>query len=122
MKRRMMSNGMIRALDLTSGVARLFSIILNSLKKRYRRALNIAVNAARAKEQTAENRFWRRVMSVIGRLDKQVDEVLISPLEKRETKINPDQPENSDSEKSVDSARREVNKREERDALPVWLL
>ncbi len=67
-------------------------------------------------------------MSVIGRLDKQVEEIIINPLAKR-----PADDENSDagSAENVapqgdDSARRderELPAREaEGEALPVWLL
>ena len=61
-------------------------------------------------------------MSVIGRLDKQVEDVLITPLEKKEPKVNHEQAENPDSDASVENARRDINQRDERDALPVWLL
>jgi len=61
-------------------------------------------------------------MSVIGRLDKQVNDVLITPLEKKDSKVNRDQSENSESDESVDNAKPEVNRREDRDSLPVWML
>jgi len=61
-------------------------------------------------------------MSVIGRLDKQVEDVLITPLVKKEPKVNHEQVENSGSDESVENARHEVNQRDERDTLPVWLL
>jgi hypothetical protein len=61
-------------------------------------------------------------MSVIGRLDKQVEDVLITPLEKKEPKVNHEQVENSGSDESVENARRKVKHIDERDALPVWLL
>jgi hypothetical protein len=61
-------------------------------------------------------------MSVIGRLDKQVDEVLIAPLEKKEKEASREQPEHSDSDESVDNVRREVNQTVKEDSLPVWML
>lgn len=61
-------------------------------------------------------------MSVIGRLDKQVDEALIAPLERKETEANREQSENPGSDESIETVRREVNKRVEHDSLPVWLL
>ena len=61
-------------------------------------------------------------MSVIGRLDKQVDDVLITPLEKKDSKVNRGQSENSESDESVDNAKPEINKREGRDPLPIWML
>ena len=61
-------------------------------------------------------------MSVIGRLDKQVDDVLIAPLEKKELMVNRDRSENSESDENIDNAKPEINKREGHDSLPVWLL
>jgi hypothetical protein len=61
-------------------------------------------------------------MSVIGRLDKQVDELIITPLEKRKSEVNLDEAESSDSDERVDNARREGNQRVKEDSLPVWML
>jgi hypothetical protein len=55
-------------------------------------------------------------------LDKQVDDVLIAPLEKHQSKVNRDQSENSEPDESVDNAKPEVNRREDGDSLPIWLL
>lgn len=60
-------------------------------------------------------------MSVIGRLDEQVDEVLIRPLSKK------NEPETSERE-SVNQSLRELveenaeKRKRKRDELPVWLL
>jgi hypothetical protein len=61
-------------------------------------------------------------MSVIGRLDDQVEDVLIAPLEKKNSKINREPAENPFPDKRDENTRHEVDQRERRDSLPVWLL
>ena len=71
-------------------------------------------------------------MPVIGRLDGQVDEVLIAPLEKRrreeaEPPRADDEQTRGDAEENRGghgkrAARDEVGKDAVRDELPVWLL
>ena len=60
-------------------------------------------------------------MSVIGRLDEQVDEVLIRPLSKKDKK------ETTEREKENQALREpieEITEKQDRkrDELPVWLL
>jgi hypothetical protein len=61
-------------------------------------------------------------MSVIGRLDDQVEDVIISPLEKNRPKINPGPAENPVPDESAESTHQEVNERVGCESLPVWLL
>ena len=64
-------------------------------------------------------------MSVIGRMDKQVDDVLISPLARKNEQRKEDQEsvEKPDSQaKAQPEFTSAQNRREEREALPVWLL
>ena len=66
-------------------------------------------------------------MSVIGRLDKQVEDVFISPLSKtRETPDKVPSVEQPQSERSNDERRTETTPENqptrEKSPLPVWLL
>jgi hypothetical protein len=62
-------------------------------------------------------------MSVIGRLDKQVDEVLISPLERKKKQEMNEEDEDASSREVVQTeSEATVKKRPESGALPVWLL
>jgi hypothetical protein len=68
-------------------------------------------------------------MSVIGRLDKQVEEVLISPLDKnrRQTETPRDSPSRQDATpdaqpESVTHKDENVHPEREQEELPVWLL
>jgi hypothetical protein len=64
----------------------------------------------------------RSRMSVIGRLDEQVDEVLIEPLQrKNKQEANEQEDEHVPSRVQTESESI-VKKRAESDALPVWLL
>ena len=65
-------------------------------------------------------------MSVIGRLDKQVEDVLISPVSKtreRPEKVpSPDErrSEPSDDERQTETAQNQKSR--EKETLPVWIL
>ena len=65
-------------------------------------------------------------MSVIGRLDRQVDDILISPLsktrEKKEKVPSVEQPGSDPSEAARETDAAENQKTDERRELPVWLL
>jgi hypothetical protein len=63
-------------------------------------------------------------MSVISRLDGQVDEVLISPLQrKNKQETNELVDEHAPARKTVQTeSESAVKKRAESDSLPVWLL
>jgi hypothetical protein len=65
-------------------------------------------------------------MSVIGRLDGQVDDVLISPISKSrapERKVPRDeQTGNAPDETARESVTTENERTDERPTLPVWLL
>jgi hypothetical protein len=62
-------------------------------------------------------------MPVIGRLDKQVDEVIISPVSKRR---RDEDPPDEDADERPPSAQPQTPAHDEssaeRDELPVWLL
>jgi hypothetical protein len=63
-------------------------------------------------------------MSVIGRLDDQVDEILITPLRKKNQQERNEQEDEKASSRETaqigpDSSE---DKRVERETLPVWLL
>ncbi len=62
-------------------------------------------------------------MPVIGRLDKQVDEVIISPVSKRR---RDEEPPDEDSDERPPSTQPQTPAQDEssaeRDTLPVWLL
>lgn len=60
-------------------------------------------------------------MSVIGRLDEQVDEVLIRPLSKKDKQETSAQDnENQDLREPIEETVKERDRK--RDELPVWLL
>jgi hypothetical protein len=64
-------------------------------------------------------------MSVIGRLDEQVDEVLISPLEKKRRADPIRRDERAEGERSLPAPAESPTEPESdgaRDELPVWLL
>ena len=66
-------------------------------------------------------------MSVIGRMDKQVDEILISPLARRNAPVQDGQIREaeiaSDDQDSLEKEQAPVqSKKAKEDALPVWLL
>jgi hypothetical protein len=63
-------------------------------------------------------------MSVIGRLDEQVDKVLISPLAGKNERETNEQDNDSDASRVATRTTSEsLKKRDaERDTLPVWLL
>jgi hypothetical protein len=61
-------------------------------------------------------------MSVIGRLDKQVDEVLIAPLEKNIRKAKKMEREVSSSDETAKVKDQSANEKDENRELPVWLL
>ena len=66
-------------------------------------------------------------MSVIGRMDKQVDDVLISPLARRNKQGTDDQAReeritHEDKGQSKTESTSVPNRRAEQDDLPVWLL
>lgn len=62
-------------------------------------------------------------MPVIGRLDEQVEEVLISPLERKREQGERQRQENRQPPRGEAEAKTsELEKRAERDELPVWLL
>ena len=82
---------------------------------------NIAAKAGLAKEPVVEFE-GRDTMSVIGRLDKQVDDVFITPLEQNRPQVNIDQNVNSDSDDPLESEPNQVKKKIIDDSLPVWLL
>jgi hypothetical protein len=50
--------------------------------------VNIAANVRREKEQVEESERSGKIMSVIGRLDSQVEEVLIAPIARRHEQKN----------------------------------
>ena len=60
-------------------------------------------------------------MSVIGRLDKQVEEILISPLDKKGERVREDE---RVEEQAVKASTEDTNARPSTDKkeLPVWLL
>lgn len=63
-------------------------------------------------------------MPVIGRLDGQVDEVLIAPVEKRRRE-GEEPPREEDARRDVEEKRAPLRQPETdaaRDELPVWLL
>lgn len=91
----------------------------------------IAVNRCRAKGTEAAAKKDTGIMGVIGRLDEQVDDVLIKPLAKRNTRAEAHALD-SGADETLSRARqppqalsvrgnsaRDQAKREE---LPVWLL
>jgi hypothetical protein len=62
-------------------------------------------------------------MSVIGRLDERVDEVLIAPVEKNQRKVKKAESEISTSDEAAEMKGQSANERNaERKELPVWLL
>ncbi len=68
-------------------------------------------------------------MSVIGRLDKQVEEVLISPLDRNRqrepAKRDAQTDENAQAyepTESVSVTHQNIRRQNEKDELPVWLL
>jgi hypothetical protein len=63
-------------------------------------------------------------MSVIGRLDGEVDEVLISPLQrKNKQETNEQEDEHAPAREPVQTeSESTIKKRAESDTLPVWLL
>ena len=65
-------------------------------------------------------------MPVIGRLDGQVDEVIIKPISKRRRDEEPEQEQDSDAPGPLPSSTTHTpapnQSSAERDELPVWLL
>lgn len=63
-------------------------------------------------------------MSVIGRLDEQVDKVLISPLAGKNEQETSEQDNDSDASRAATPTKSDSLKKRnaERDTLPVWLL
>lgn len=62
-------------------------------------------------------------MSVIGRLDEQVNEVLIEPLKKKEPQRNEPKDERPLAGKTMPTESVSAEKNQvERERLPVWLL
>ncbi len=69
-------------------------------------------------------------MSVIGRLDEQVDSVLIAPLDRNRRPVPSARDDSTDELKHPSSDREQTpreadpsqTKRDERQELPVWLL
>ena len=64
-------------------------------------------------------------MSVIGRLDKQVEDVLISPLGRKSRREAIEQEDEQTTPRGVvegEDPEPTIKKRAENDALPVWLL
>jgi hypothetical protein len=62
-------------------------------------------------------------MPVIGRLDKQVDELIISPIsERRRDEAPPDEDANEPLPSPTTQTPAQDESSAERDTLPVWLL
>ena len=61
-------------------------------------------------------------MPVIGRLDEQVNAMLIAPLERNGGDTRAQPPEQSRPTREAEGTDAEVEKRAARDELPVWLL
>jgi hypothetical protein len=63
-------------------------------------------------------------MSVIGRLDGQVDEILITPLQRKNNQETNEQEagQSPSREMSEIESNSSEKKRAERETLPVWLL
>jgi hypothetical protein len=68
-------------------------------------------------------------MSVIGRLDKQVEEVLISPLDTDRQRASAkhdaqpdDQPQASEPTGEASGTHQNIRGQHEKEELPVWLL
>jgi hypothetical protein len=61
-------------------------------------------------------------MPFIGRLDEQVNDMLIAPLERNGADTRAHTPEQSRPPREAEETETEVEKRAARDELPVWLL
>jgi hypothetical protein len=82
-----------------------FGTVLHSRQKTF--DVNIAANVRGRKGAT---------MPVIGRLDRQVDDLIISPVSKRRRGDDPASDEDEQTEAHTDESSAEA------DELPVWLL
>jgi hypothetical protein len=61
-------------------------------------------------------------MPVIGRLDRQVNDILIDPLDRKRTRDAPAPPDDAPPDETKGEPPRDEDRRRDDEPLPVWLL